>query len=114
MDRASWPALKKRVAKIIISKTRDEWREIMEGTDVCFAPVLNMIEAPEHPHLKSRNTFLEIAGVTQPGPAPRFSRTIPEIIHFPPHPGQHTDEALQRWGFAKDEITKLRQSNAVA
>jgi alpha-methylacyl-CoA racemase len=114
MDRASWPALKKRVAKIIISKTRDEWREIMEGTDVCFAPVLNMIEAPEHPHLKSRSTFLEIAGVTQPGPAPRFSRTIPEIIHLPPHPGQHTDEALQRWGFSKDEITKLRQSNAVA
>ena len=75
MDRTAWPAFKERLTKIFKSKTRDEWCKIMEGSDVCFAPVLNMDEAPEHPHNKHRGTFVESGGVSQPGPAPRFSRT---------------------------------------
>ena len=74
-DKAQWPALKERLAEIFQQKTRDEWCEIMEGTDVCFAPVLSLAEAPEHPHNVHRGTFTEVAGVVQPSPAPRFSRT---------------------------------------
>jgi len=112
MDRAAWPALKDRMAKIFKSKSREEWCEVMEGTDVCFAPVLSMGEAPEHPHLKHRGTFIEVADITQPAPAPRFSRTAPEVSHPPPHPGQHTDEALSEWGFTKEEIAELRECKA--
>ena len=113
MDRTTWPAMKERLAEVFRTKTRDEWREIMEGTDVCFAPVLSMDEAPDHPHNRARNTFVEVDGVTQPGPAPRFSRTVPEIQTPPPIPGQHTDEALAAWGFPPADIAKLRETGAV-
>jgi alpha-methylacyl-CoA racemase len=113
-DRDQWPALKEKVAGIIRSKTRDEWCAIMENTDVCFAPVLSMSEAPSHPHNVARGTFTEVKGVVQPAPAPRFSRT-PGAIQCPPaHPGQHTDEALADWGFSAADIAKLRESNAIA
>jgi alpha-methylacyl-CoA racemase len=113
-DREQWPALKEKVAGIIRTKTRDEWCAIMENTDVCFAPVLSMREAPSHPHNVARGTFTEMKGVVQPAPAPRFSRT-PGAIQCPPaHPGQHTDEALADWGFSAAEIAKLRASNAIA
>ncbi len=114
MDRTQWPAMKQRVAAIFKQKTRDEWCDIMEGTDVCFAPVLSMGEAPEHPHIKHRGTFVEQAGITQPAPAPRFSRTAPEISRPPSSPGQHTDEALADWGFSSDEIARLRDAKAIA
>lgn len=114
MDRSAWPKLKERFTAIFKTKTRDEWCRIMEGTDICFAPVLSLTEAPEHPHMKARSTFVEVAGVRQPGPAPRFSRTPASIERPPAHPGEHTDEALADWGFAKDEIAKLRASGAVA
>jgi alpha-methylacyl-CoA racemase len=114
MDRAAWPTLKDRMAKIFKSKTREEWCQVMEGTDVCFAPLLSMVEAPEHPHLVHRGTFIEVAGITQAAPAPRFSRTAPEISHPPPHPGQHTDEALSEWGFTREEIAELRDCRAVS
>ena len=97
-DRAQWPALKERLAAIFKPKTRDEWCEIMEGTDVCFAPVLSLTEAPEHPHNVHRGTFVEVAGIVQPAPAPRFSRTPGEVRRPPPHAGQHTDEVLADWG----------------
>lgn len=113
-DRDQWPALKEKVAGIIRTKTRDEWCAIMENTDVCFAPVLSMSEAPSHPHNVARGTFTEVKGVVQPAPAPRFSRT-PGAIQCPPaHPGQHTDEALADWGFSAADIAKLRESNAIA
>lgn len=99
---------------IFKSKTREEWCEVMESTDVCFAPVLSMVEAPEHPQLKHRGTFIEVADVTQPAPAPRFSRTAPEVSCPPPRPGQHTDKVLSEWGFSKEEIAELRASTAVA
>jgi alpha-methylacyl-CoA racemase len=114
MDRATWPAVKDRLAKIFMSKTREEWCEVMEGTDVCFAPVLSMAEAPEHPHLKRRGTFIEVADITQPAPAPRFSRTASEVSRPPPQPGQHTDEALGEWGFTGEEVAELRAFKVVS
>jgi alpha-methylacyl-CoA racemase len=113
-DKAQWPALKERLAAIFRTRTRDEWCELMEGTDVCFAPVLAIPEAVEHPHNVHRGTFVEVAGITQPGPAPRFSRTVPEIKSPPPHAGQHTDEVLAGFGFDEDRIAKLRASGAIA
>ncbi len=114
MDRSHWPELKERVAKVIKNRTRDEWCETMEGSDVCFAPVLSMAEAPQHPHNRARGTFVEVEGVSQPAPAPRFSRTPPDISRPPPHAGQHTDEALADWGLAADEIAQLRDHKAIA
>ncbi|HEX4979318.1 MAG TPA: CaiB/BaiF CoA-transferase family protein [Acidimicrobiales bacterium] len=112
-NRAKWPEMKARLAEIFKSKTRDEWNAIMEGSDVCYAPVLSVAEAPDHPHNKARGTFVTNAGVTQAAPAPRFSRTPGEISRPPSHAGQHTDEVLGEWGFAADEIAKLRETGAV-
>jgi alpha-methylacyl-CoA racemase len=114
MDRSQWAPMKKRMAEIIAAKTRDEWCEIMEGSDVCFAPVLSMTECQEHPHIRARNTFVTVAGAPQPAPAPRFSRTEAKIERPPPHAGQHTDEALGDWGFQAEEIAKLKESKAIA
>ena len=113
-DRAQWPALKERLAGIFRTRTRDEWCEIMEGTDVCFAPVLTIPEAVAHPHNVHRGTFVEVAGIPQPGPAPRFSRTEAAIARPPAHAGQHTDEILAGAGFDADRIAKLRETGAVA
>jgi alpha-methylacyl-CoA racemase len=113
-DRTQWPALKERLAGIFRTKTRDEWCEIMEGTDVCFAPVLSIPEAVAHPHNVERGTFVEVAGLTQPGPAPRFSRTAPVVAGPPAHAGQHTDEVLAEAGFDAERIAKLREAGAIA
>ena len=113
-DKTTWPAMKERVAEVFMTKTRDEWCAILEGTDACFAPVLSMTEAPEHPHNVARGTFVERNGIVQPAPAPRFSRTTPEIQRPPSFPGQHTDEALVEWGFPADDVAKLRESGAIA
>jgi alpha-methylacyl-CoA racemase len=113
MDRAQWPELKEKMAAVFRSKTRDEWCALMEHSDVCFAPVLSLSEAPAHPHNVARETFVEVAGVVQPAPAPRFSRTPGEIARPPAQPGAHTDEALADWGFAADDIAKLRELGAV-
>ncbi|MCB1259218.1 MAG: CoA transferase, partial [Acidimicrobiales bacterium] len=103
-----------RLAAIFKTKTRDEWCAVMEHTDVCFAPVLSMVEAPAHPHNVHRQTFVEVDGVTQPAPAPRFSRTPGEIQRPPAHPGQHTDEALADWGMPAERIAALRDDGAIA
>jgi alpha-methylacyl-CoA racemase len=113
-DRSQWPALKERFAAIFKGKTRDEWTEIFAGTDACVAPVLSIPEAIEHPHNVERGTFVEVAGVPQPGPAPRFDRTVPEVQGPPPHAGQHTDEVLADFGLDADRIAKLRAVGAVA
>ena len=114
MDKGQWPSLKERLAAIFKTKTRDEWCAVMEHTDVCFAPVLSMVEAPAHPHNVHRQTFVEVDGVTQPAPAPRFSRTPGEIQRPPAHPGQHTDEALADWGMPAERIAALRDDGAIA
>ena len=115
MDKGQWPAMKERLGAIFASKTRDEWCEIMEGTDVCFAPVLSMDEATRHPHNVERGTFIERNGITQPAPAPRFSATPGEVQRPPAHAGQHTDEILADWlGLEAGEIADLRTSGTVA
>jgi alpha-methylacyl-CoA racemase len=113
MDRSQWPAMKQRVAALVKTKTRDEWCRIMEGSDVCFAPVLAMGEAAAHPHNAARKTFIDIAGMMQPAPAPRFSRTPPEVMRPPAHAGQHSEEVLAAFGFPADEIRKLRETKAI-
>jgi alpha-methylacyl-CoA racemase len=107
-DRAHWPSLKAKLTAIFKTKTRDEWCALLEGTDACFAPVLDMTEAPHHAHNKSRKTFVELDGVVQPAPAPRFSAT-PSAIQGPaPEVGQHTEEALASWGIDPQTIDRLR------
>ena len=114
MERNEWPALKAKVAGIFKTKTRDQWCAIMEHTDICFAPVLNPSEAPLHPHNAARSTFIEIGGITQPAPAPRFSGTPVEVPAPPPHAGQNTDETLASFGFSAAEIENLRSAGAIA
>jgi alpha-methylacyl-CoA racemase len=105
--------LRARFTELFRSKTRDEWCELLEGTDVCFAPVLPMSEAAQHPHIRARETIVEYEGVLQPAPAPRFSRTPGTIQRPRAKPGEHTDEVLAEWGFASDEIAKLREVGAI-
>ncbi|MDW3213765.1 MAG: CaiB/BaiF CoA-transferase family protein [Ilumatobacteraceae bacterium] len=113
MDRSRWPALKERLGETFRTKTRDEWCDIMEHTDVCFAPVLRMDEAAKHPHNVERGTFVEVGGMTQPAPAPRFSRTPATIDRAPAHDGQHTCEVLADWGFDPERIDALVDAGAV-
>ena len=114
MSRDLWPEQKEEIKKIFVKKTRDEWCELMEGTDVCFAPVLDMSEAPQHPHNKERKTFIDLEGVTQPAPAPRFSRTEPEVVSSPSIVGEHTNEVLSSIGLSEEDISTLKTSGAVA
>lgn len=113
MDRDSWDEMRDRFTTLFKSRTRDEWCEILERTDACFAPVLTMSEAAEHPHIKARDTVVEHDGVLQPAPAPRYSRTPGAISRRAAQPGQHTDEALADWGFSADELVKLRDARAI-
>ncbi len=112
MDKTEWPALKERLRAVFAGKTRDEWCALMEATDVCFAPVLTMSEAAAHPHNVERRTFVEVAGTTQPAPAPRFSRTAASIERPPAHPGQHTREVLTAWGIGADRVEELLGNGA--
>ena len=113
MVSAKWPELKAELTEVFKAKTRDEWCEIMEGTDVCFAPVLSLSEAPEHPHMKARKTFVELDGITQPAPAPRFSRTSPELTTSSRKAGEDTMAILNDFGFDAAEIEDLKSKGAV-
>jgi alpha-methylacyl-CoA racemase len=113
MDRARWPLLAEKLRAVFVKKTRAEWCAIMEGSDVCFAPVLSISEARRHPHNVERGTFVDVAGFEQPRPAPRFSRTDSGIQRPPARVGEHTDEALADWGFSAAEIAALREKKAV-
>ena len=113
-DRDLWPELSAEIAAVVRMKTRDEWDAILEGSDVCYAPVLTVDEAIRHPHNVARGTFIDVGGITQPGPAPRLSRTPGEVRRPPAHAGQHTDEVLSEAGFDDDEVAALRASGAVA
>jgi len=113
MNKDKWPELTDKLAVVIATKTRDEWSAIMDGTDVCFGPVLGLDETASHPHNAARSTFVEIDGVTQPAPAPRFSAT-PGVIQFPPAAiGAHNESALADWGFSAGEIDKLKTAGAL-
>lgn len=113
MDRAKWPEMKAKIEAVFKTKTRDEWSKLMEGTDICFAPVLGLDEAMDHPHNKERQTIVEIDGVQQPNVAPRFSGTPSEIQGPPPSVGAHNEEALSDWGFTSSDIDALKSSGAI-
>ncbi len=110
MDRSKWPDLRDRLAAVIEKKTRDEWCAIMDGTDVCFAPVLDLAEAPLHAHNVARETFVTLDGVVQPAPAPRFSKTPGKVAGPPPAIGAHNDSALRDWGLTEEQIHALEDA----
>jgi alpha-methylacyl-CoA racemase len=114
MDRGGWDTLREKFTALFKTKTRGEWDAILLGSDACYAPVLTMSEATNDAHIKARRTVIEIDGVDQPAPAPRFSRTTAEVQRNAPWPGQHTDELLGDWGIGAGEITKLRETGAIA
>ncbi len=110
MDQEAWPELKARLAAVFKTRTREQWCELLEGTEACFAPVLDLDEAPAHPHNRARRTFIELDGVTQPAPVPRFSRTPAEAGRPPAAAGQHTEEVLADWGYGRDEIGAMKRA----
>jgi len=112
-DKTQWPEMHARFEAVFKTKTREEWCEIMEGSDVCFAPVLTFNEAPDHPHNKVRGTFVDVEGVLQPNPAPRFSRTPGSVKGVAPNYGQNTRDGLLEWGFGAAEIDELMKENVV-
>lgn len=114
MDRDTWPQMHGLFTQCFVQKTRDEWCAIMEGSDMCFAPVLAFGEAAEHPHAKARGSFVEVDGIVQPAPAPRFSRTPASVKGGVPAVGANTREALGAWGFDNDTVDALLASGAVA
>ena len=113
LDEAAWPAKREKLTQLFKTKTRQQWCDIMEGTDVCFAPVLDLKEAPNHPHNIDRKTFVEFDGVVQPAPAPRFSRTQGEIQGPAAMAGEHTREVLSAWNFSDQEIGELQAARAI-
>jgi alpha-methylacyl-CoA racemase len=114
MDPAQWPALKAELTRVFKTRTQAQWCEIMEGTDVCFSPVLSIFEAPQHPHNKARGSFIEVDGVIQPAPAPRFSRTAAEVSHGARRPGEDTATVLANCGFSAAEIADLQAQQVVS
>ena len=110
LDQEAWPLKRQKMEAIFITKTRNQWCEILEGTDVCFAPVLDLEEAPDHPHNKERETFVNFEGITQPAPAPRFSRTQGTIQSSANLTGENSEEILEKWGFTNDQISNLREN----
>ena len=112
-DRAAWPGLKRKLAAIFKTRTRDEWDAIMAGTDICFAPVLSMAEAPRHPHNVARGTFAEIGGAVQPMPAPRYSVTATAVPEGAPRVGADADAILTTIGYDADRIDAARRAGAL-
>jgi alpha-methylacyl-CoA racemase len=110
-DRERWPELRAMIGEVFRTRTRQEWTAVFDGTDACVAPVLSAKEAPRHPHLAARGTLVERDGLTQPAPAPRFSRTAAELGLPPCGPGAHTREALAAWGF--EDVDALMETGAV-
>lgn len=113
-DSSHWPEMKQKLAEKFKTRTQDEWCQIMEGSDVCFAPVLSLEESSRHPHNVARDTFVTIDGVIQPAPAPRFSRTPGRISHPPSIPGEHSRAILSDWGFEDEEIQRLMSEQIVS
>jgi alpha-methylacyl-CoA racemase len=107
-DRARWPELRRRLGETFKRKTRDEWCGVFEGSDACFAPVLSWSEARAHEHSRARAAYGELAKVAQPAPAPRFSRTAPRLDRAPPERGEGGRDALRDWGFAADDLARLK------
>jgi alpha-methylacyl-CoA racemase len=113
LDRDGWPLLRERLAALFRTRTLDEWSELLAGTDACVAPVLGLGEAPAHPHNRARGTFVDVGGVVQPAPAPRFGRTPCDPPTPAAHPGEHTDQALTDWGVPAERVARLRATGAI-
>ncbi len=113
MDQSRWVEWREQIAEVFASKPRDHWANVFDGSDACVAPILDWEEAPKHPHNAARGTFVEISGVTQPAPAPRFSRTSPATPHAPHRPGEDTDAVLSDWGLDASRIAGLKENGAV-
>lgn len=114
MNAARWPELKDKLTAVFKSKTQAEWCELLEGTDACFAPVLDFNEAASHPHNMARKTYIDVDGMTQPAPAPRFSRTEPQVSFGSRAMGEDTDAVLADWGFSDSQIRELREAGGLA
>ena len=114
MDAARWPRLKDKLTVLFRTKTRDQWCALMDHTDVCFAPVLSLTEAPQHPHNAARGTFIEVGGMTQPAPAPRYSETVTAAPTPVPRAGADTDAILADIGYSAGEIEALKGAKAVS
>jgi alpha-methylacyl-CoA racemase len=112
-EKESWASLRQKLEELFATKTQAQWCELLEGTDVCFAPVLNLAEAPQHPHNKARASFVDFEGVTQPAPAPRFSRSQSSIQSAAAIAGEHSEEILKDWGFDDHTIAELARENAI-
>jgi alpha-methylacyl-CoA racemase len=112
-DRKGWPDLRRRFAEAIAARTRDEWEHVFAGSDACVAPILTLAEAAEHPHNEARATFANRDGVLQPAPAPRFSRTVPEMGLAPRPPGADTEAVLGAFEFSAAEIATLKKAGIV-
>ena len=113
LDQGAWPLKRQKMEILFKTKTRDQWCELLEGTDVCFSPVLDLEEAPNHPHNQDRDTFVDFEGVTQPAPAPRFSRTQGKIQSSASLIGENSEEILEKWGFTNDQINNMRDNNTI-
>jgi alpha-methylacyl-CoA racemase len=113
MDQEQWPRMRLKFSDIFATKTRQEWSEIMEGSDACFAPVLSFAEAPHHPHNKGRGSFIELDGVLQPAPSPRFSRTVPIVGKPPPEFGADSETALRAWSIPDTKIRWLMDNEVI-
>ena len=112
-DTAAWPALRERLAAVFRTRTRQEWTDLLEGTDACFAPVLSMSEAPSHPHAVARDAFVTVDGTVQPAPAPRFSRTPAAVDRGTARAGEHTTEVLTELGVSAERIAALVAGGSV-
>jgi len=112
-NQALWPQMKEKLTAVFKQKTQAQWCELMEGTDVCFAPVVNFMDAPKHPANVARDVYIEVDGLMQPAPAPRFSRTPSQVQHGAHDPGQDTDAVLTAMGFAEQELASLKAAGAI-
>jgi len=110
MNPAEWPSLKTKLTDLFKNKTCDEWQELLEGTDACFAPVMPFWEAHSHPHNQARESFVEIDGLTQPAPTPKFSRTAPHVAHSQKPKGADTDTVLAEFGYSPEQIAAMKSS----
>jgi alpha-methylacyl-CoA racemase len=113
-DRAVWPEMRQRFAKIFATRTRDEWAAAAAGRDACLAPVLTIDEAPEHPQMQAREVYANFDGLRHPSPAPRFSRTPSELRHPTPAPGRDSHQALADWGIPAEQVAALEATGATA
>jgi alpha-methylacyl-CoA racemase len=113
MDRSAWPAMRARLASVFATRSRDQWTAVFEGHDACGAPVLSPSEAPAHPHNQARGTFVEVDGLVQPAPVPRFDRTPGSVSRPPSPPGADTDQGLADWGVDPAEVARLRAAGVV-